>query len=136
MILAVAIGLVLMASVVGSLLAKTKAGLLIAAIAWLFLGIVWGLIVTVSATPCGFSGDGPLSATPECPVQAIHVVSALVGGGSVVALVTASFGGFGYAMTGAIGSRALFRMALVVALILAFALVVANANLPRIHPSD
>jgi uncharacterized membrane-anchored protein len=63
-------------------------------------------------------------------------VSALVGGGSVVALVTATVGGFGYATTGATGNRTLFRTALVVALALAFALVLANADLPRTHPSD
>jgi hypothetical protein len=70
---------------------------LIASVACLFADLVWGPIVAVGSEPCGIYGNGILQATLDCPVQAIHVATALLGALVFGALLIAAAGGFAYA---------------------------------------
>ena len=70
--IAVVLAFVLLASFVAALGAEAQGVVLIAAIFWLLIGVPWVLVVALSATPCGLSGRGVLSAGSECSVQAIR----------------------------------------------------------------
>jgi hypothetical protein len=100
------------------------------------LAIGWALLVWLEATPCGLSGRGILQATPQCPVQATHVVGLLSGGASCVALVVGVVGGVRYVRLGDQRALRLFRTALLVAAVLMLVWLAADLILPRNAPSD
>jgi hypothetical protein len=127
---------VVTATLVSSLRAHTQIGVQTAAIVWLVLGLLWALFVVLAATPCGLSGNGFLRSSSQCGVQTVHIVSAILGASSFLTILTASASGFVYAQTGTPRARKTFRVALVVAVILALALVAAGVILPRQAPSD
>lgn len=96
----------------------------------------WALIMGVAATPCALSGSGILEATPQCSVQATHIVSAILGGTSSLALLIGSVAGFLYAAGGQDRHRRGFRIALVAAALLILVWLVSDLVLPRHHPMD
>ena len=100
------------------------------------LTAAWALVVWLAATPCALSGRGILQATPQCPVQATHVVGLIVGGASCVALAAGVVAGIRYASRGDERALRLFRAALLVAAVLILVWLGADLSLPRNAPSD
>lgn len=136
-LIALAIVFALIACVAFSVRAQTQTGVLIGAILWLLFDVVLGLAAVLAATPCGLiSGRGLLTPTGSCPVQATHIVSAILGGGAFLAVLVASGGGFAYVQTGRLTARQVFRFALLLALALILLWVLADGMLPRKAPSD
>jgi hypothetical protein len=136
-LITLAIAGVLLAATRASIRAETQTGVLLAAIGWMLLALVFAILVVFDATPCGpFSGQGVLQASSQCSVQPVHVIDAVAGGASFLAFVVADAGGFVYAQTGAITGRRTFRVALLIAIALMLVLFAADVSLPRQHPSD
>ena len=98
--------------------------------------LVWGAVVWVLATPCALSGRMILTPTPQCSVQATHVVNAVVGGASFLALVGGLVSGIRFGVRSADGAYRIYRVALLLAAVLILVALVSNAVLPRMHPSD
>jgi uncharacterized membrane protein YozB (DUF420 family) len=96
-----------------------------------FASVIWGAFAAISAQPCGLHGPGILVSRPGCPVQAVHVMSALVGGAAFVAFAIATVGGFLYAMRGDDRGHRVFGTALVLASLLVIAWLLASLALPR-----
>jgi hypothetical protein len=138
MAIALAIGLAVAVGVAAAVLAEARTAVLVAALGWLFLDLPYAFLVLLSATPCAFSGSGVLTPTTECPVQAIHVLSVVLGGCSVASVFVGCVGGFVYAQTGPAGGRRVFRIGLFTAsgLFVALLAAVADLILPRQAPSD
>jgi hypothetical protein len=96
----------------------------------------WALVVWLEATPCALSGHGLLKSTPQCPVQATHVIGLLVGLASCVALAVGVVGGVRYVRLGDPRALRLFRTALPIAALLILVWLGADLILPRNAPSD
>jgi hypothetical protein len=96
----------------------------------------WTALVVLGATPCALSGRGILKATPECPVQATHVVGAIVGAASCITLAAGVVSGLLYARRGDARWQGLFRGALLLGAGLVIAWLAADLLLPRNAPSD
>jgi hypothetical protein len=129
LVVAIAVGLIMAVAV--SLRARSQTPVLIAAVGWLLAETPLGLGVALASSPCGPSGGGILQATPGCPVQAIHVVSATLGFGSFVSLLAGCIGGFAYVETGTLVGRRTFRFGLLIAVALVLAWSFAALELPR-----
>lgn len=128
---------ILTVAAAASLRARTERAVLAAAVSWLLAAVLLALLVVFDATPCGpLSGQGFLTASPQCPVQPVHIVDAVVGGSSFASLLCAGLTGLVYGEAGVLARRRTFRIALLVAMALLLALIAADVALPRQHPSD
>jgi hypothetical protein len=101
-----------------------------------FVALCWSVYIWFAATPCVRSGRGPLLPTTQCPVQATHVVSAVLGGVGCLMLWGATFAGFRYVDDREARSAKVFCAVVLVGSLLVLAWLVADAPLPRNHPSD
>lgn len=100
------------------------------------LALIWTGFVLLAAEPCTPAGAGILTPSPGCPVQATHVVGAVVGGASSIALGAGILGGFVYASTGDERAHRLFRNCLLVGGILILVWLAGDRVLPRVPRPD
>jgi hypothetical protein len=98
--------------------------------------LVWGGFAALAAEPCGLHGPGILTSRPGCPVQATHVMSAVVGGAALLAFGAATIGGFLYVARGDDRGQRVFRTALVVASLLVIVWLLADLTLPPRVPGE
>jgi hypothetical protein len=108
----------------------------IAAIVEVFVALSWSVYMWLAATPCAQSGRGPLLPTPQCPVQATHFVSAVLGGIGCLVLWSATFLGLRHLDDHDPRTARLLRIAVLAGSLLILAWLVADTPLPRNHPSD
>jgi hypothetical protein len=105
---------------------------LIGSVLALVFDVLWTIIVALFATPCaGWSSIGILEPTPECPVQATHIVSAVIGGTSCIAIYVAVAAGISCYLSGGTLMRRVFRGGLLVAAALIVVWLVLTIVLPR-----
>jgi hypothetical protein len=100
------------------------------------LTLAWGAFAWIAATPCALSGRGLLTATPQCPVQATHIVSAIIGLTGFAALLVGSIAGITYATDRGERSQRVFQVALLLGAALIVLWLASDLILPRAHPSD
>jgi hypothetical protein len=98
--------------------------------------VIWGVGTVIAATPCGFSGRGPLVATPRCPVQTVHVLDAVVGAIGCVSLLLAATATVGSGPGTSRAKKLTMALSLATAVALFVAWAVLTVALPRAHPSD
>jgi hypothetical protein len=92
--------------------------------------LVWAFFAGIAAEPCGLHGGGILTRTPRCPVQAIHLASAIIGGTGCLALAGGAVAAALYAARGDERAHRLFRRAFLLAALLMITWALALLILP------
>ena len=132
------IAFVLAVAWIGLLLSRSQARwqVTLAVVIEAVLTVAWTATVWIAATPCALSGKGILTPTVQCPLQATHVVSAVLGGAGCLTLVVTIGAGIQYVRAGDERAHRRFKVGLGLAAVLVLLWLGFDVLLPRTAPSD